>query len=212
VIFEQIYKPLRAWPKRQSRTRKHCRGCLTTPLRTTNRASLARPAALHASHHRRPGNRAARRNVGQPGDGWPRCRMMYVATVDCATSIPSVSDAPRMRGAPQRRFSRLSCRTRLRKSFGPGGHLTGRRDFQRPQRREPLRCQRSSVSGLKMIAISRRTYGRQAPAAAKANLRRPYDVASRGHSANARAGMRFTFPPCVSTLPSPASVEHAAGG
>jgi hypothetical protein len=43
---------------------------------------------------------------------------MYLATVDCATSIPSFSSSPWMRGAHQSRFARLISRIRRRISAG----------------------------------------------------------------------------------------------
>jgi hypothetical protein len=47
-----------------------------------------------------------RRVVTQEGPpslaGWPRRLTMYLATLDCATSNPSLSSSPWMRGAPQR--------------------------------------------------------------------------------------------------------------
>ena len=73
---------------------------------------------------------------------------MYLATVDWAISMPSLSNSPWIRGAPQSGFSRLIRRTRLRMSAGRAGRPTTRCDFQRQNRRKPRRCQRSRVSGL----------------------------------------------------------------
>src|SRR3982074_1408922 len=52
--------------------------------------------------------------VFHPCDGGPRRRTMYLATVDWAISMPSLSNSPWIRGAPHSGFSRLICRTRLR--------------------------------------------------------------------------------------------------
>ena len=41
-----------------------------------------------------------RRNVRQVCDGGPRCLIMYLETVESATSKPSLSSSPWMRGAP----------------------------------------------------------------------------------------------------------------
>jgi hypothetical protein len=51
--------------------------------------------------------------------------------VDCAISIPSFSNSPRMRGAPQSLLSRLIVRTRSRISAATEGRPTRRPDFQR---------------------------------------------------------------------------------
>ena len=48
-----------------------------------------------------------RRNVRQVCDGGPRCRIMYLETVDLAISNPSFSSSPWMRGAPHKGFSLL---------------------------------------------------------------------------------------------------------
>jgi hypothetical protein len=46
-----------------------------------------------------------RRKVRHPWLGGPRRLTMYLATLDCATSNPSLSSSPWMRGAPQSGFS-----------------------------------------------------------------------------------------------------------
>src|SRR6266478_2691346 len=45
------------------------------------------------------------RKVRHPWLGGPRRLTMYLATLDCATSNPSLSSSPWMRGAPQSGFS-----------------------------------------------------------------------------------------------------------
>ena len=65
---------------------------------------------------------------------WPdpgRRLAMYLATVDCATSIPSFSSSPWMRGAPHSGFSTLIRRIRLRTSIGTLGRPPRDRDFHR---------------------------------------------------------------------------------
>src|SRR6516164_4203424 len=59
-----------------------------------------------------------------------------------------------MRGAPHSALSRLIVRIKSRMPAGTAGLPTRRRDFQRQYRRKPLRCQRTSVSGLKTTAAS----------------------------------------------------------
>src|SRR5438445_6728943 len=48
-----------------------------------------------------------RRKVRHPWLGGPRRLTMYLATLDCANSNPSLSSSPWMRGAPQSGFSTL---------------------------------------------------------------------------------------------------------
>jgi hypothetical protein len=48
-----------------------------------------------------------RKKVCHPWLGGPRRLIMYLATLDCATSNPSLSSSPWMRGAPQSGFSTL---------------------------------------------------------------------------------------------------------
>src|ERR1019366_4412613 len=48
-----------------------------------------------------------RKKVRHPWLGGPRRLTMYLATLDCANSNPSLSSSPWMRGAPQSGFSTL---------------------------------------------------------------------------------------------------------
>jgi len=59
-----------------------------------------------------------------------------------------------MRGAPHSGLSWLIVRIRSRMSAGTAGRPTRRCDLQRQYRRKPLRCQRTSVAGLKTTAAS----------------------------------------------------------
>ena len=52
--------------------------------------------------------------VRHPWLGGPRRLVMYLATLDCATSNPSLSSSPWMRGAPQSGFSMLIDRISIR--------------------------------------------------------------------------------------------------
>src|SRR5450756_2463731 len=45
-----------------------------------------------------------RKKVGHPWLGGPRRLTMYLATLDCATSNPSLSSSPWIRGAPPKRI------------------------------------------------------------------------------------------------------------
>src|SRR6266481_3281451 len=56
------------------------------------------------------------RKVRHPWLGGPRRLTMYLATLDCATSNPSLSSSPWMRGAPQSGFSTLIRRINTRSS------------------------------------------------------------------------------------------------
>jgi hypothetical protein len=56
---------------------------------------------------------------------------MYLATVDWATSMPSLSSSPWTRGAPHNPFARLIPRIRSRISRGIAGRPPLDRDFQR---------------------------------------------------------------------------------
>jgi len=72
-----------------------------------------------------------RKKVRHPWLGGPRRLTMYLATLDCATSTPSLSSSPWIRGAPQSWFSVLICRISARNSALIGGRPPRRRDFQR---------------------------------------------------------------------------------
>src|ERR1039458_7947971 len=54
-------------------------------------------------------------------EGGFRRRIMYLLTLVSPTSMPSMSNSPWMRGAPQSGFSRLIFRISLRISFDTGG-------------------------------------------------------------------------------------------
>ncbi len=72
-----------------------------------------------------------RKKVRHPWLGGARRLTMYLATLDCATSIPSLSSSPWMRGAPQSGFSTLIRRISTRSSVSICGRPPRRRDFQR---------------------------------------------------------------------------------
>src|SRR5208282_5937718 len=80
------------------------------------------------------------------------CRLVrYLATVDSATSIPSISSSLCIRGAPHSGFSLFICRMRSRISRSILGRPPRRRDFQRQYARKPRRCQPITVSGLTTV-------------------------------------------------------------
>ena len=99
-----------------------------------------------------------RRKVRHPWDGGPHRLTMYLATLDWATSKPSLSSSPWMRGAPHSGFSTLIRRISARRSASICGRPPRERDFQRQYRRKPARCQRTRVSG-RMIVIALKTDG-----------------------------------------------------
>src|SRR5215471_6798991 len=72
-----------------------------------------------------------RRKVGHPWSGGPRRLTMYLATLDCATSNPSLSSSPWMGGAPQRGVSMLICRINARSSASICGRPPEGPDFKR---------------------------------------------------------------------------------
>ena len=72
-----------------------------------------------------------RKKVRHPWLGGPRRLTMYLATLDCATSNPSLSSSPWMRGAPQSGFSTLIRRINTRSSVSICGRPPCGRDFQR---------------------------------------------------------------------------------
>ena len=61
-------------------------------------------------------------------------------------AIPSFSNSPWIRGAPQRQFSAAKRRIRPRRGESIHG-LPGCRERRRQHRRNPSRCQRSTVAG-----------------------------------------------------------------
>ena len=71
------------------------------------------------------------KKVRHPWLGRPRRLTMYLATLDCATSNPSLSSSPWMRGAPQSGFSTLIRRINARSSVSICGRPPNGRDFHR---------------------------------------------------------------------------------
>src|SRR5882762_11337368 len=95
-----------------------------------------------------------RRKVRQVCEGGLFRRGMYLATVDWATAMPSLSNSPWIRGAPQPGFSVAMRRMSVRRSALIEGRPVGR-DRQRQKRRKPRRCQRMTVAGRTMASVSR---------------------------------------------------------
>src|SRR5262249_19834755 len=79
---------------------------------------------------------------------------MYLATLVCPTSIPSLSSSPWIRGAPHNGFAMLMSRINWRSSSNTAGRPGRRLDFQRQYDRKPARCQRITVSGRMMASAS----------------------------------------------------------
>src|SRR6266446_2055209 len=80
---------------------------------------------------------------------------MYLAMLDCATSNPSLSSSPWIRGAPQSGFSTLIRRTNTRSSVSICGRPPRGRDVQRQYPLKPTLCQRTSVSGWMIVRTFR---------------------------------------------------------
>src|SRR5262249_5203212 len=98
------------------------------------------------------------RKVRHPWEGGPHRLTMYFATLDCATSKPSLSNSPWIRGAPTGGLSTLVRGMRGRRSASFWGGPQGGWVFHRQYRRKPARCQRTRVSG-RMIVMALRTDG-----------------------------------------------------
>ena len=103
---------------------------------TTNRSIDATPSAW------------LRRNVFHPWLGGRLPRTMYLATVVCPTSMPSLRSSPWILGAPQSGLAMLMSRINCLTSGATFGRPPRGRDFHRQYKRKPARCQRITVSGL----------------------------------------------------------------
>src|ERR1700680_883037 len=79
-----------------------------------------------------------RKKVRHPWLGGPRRLTMYLATLDCATSNPSLSSSPGMRGAPQSGFSTFIRRISTRRSVSICGRPPRARDFQVAAKARPV--------------------------------------------------------------------------
>src|SRR6266571_6047198 len=77
---------------------------------------------------------------------------MYLATLVCPISMPSLSSSPWIRGAPQSGLARLMSRIKWRISNGTVGRPLRDLDFQRQYALNPARCHRSRVSGLTIVS------------------------------------------------------------
>jgi len=95
-----------------------------------------------------------RRNVFQHCDGGPLLRTIYLATLVCPMSIPSLSSSPWIRGAPHNGLAMLISRINCRISVGTAGRPRPRLDFQRQNNRKPARCHRTTVLGRTMASAS----------------------------------------------------------
>ena len=95
-----------------------------------------------------------------------------------------------MRGAPHSGLSWLIVRINSRMSAGTAGLPTRRRDFHRQYRRKPLRCQRTSVSGLKTTAASSKEGNSRGAQAGEARLR---EVITAGGFRNVRRAAETPF-------------------
>src|SRR3984893_10480667 len=96
-----------------------------------------------------------RRNVLQPWDGGSRRLTMYLATLVCPISTPSLTSSPWIRGAPHSGLAMLISRISLRISNGTVGLPPRAFDFQRQYNRKPERCHLTTVSGLTIASASR---------------------------------------------------------
>src|ERR1700730_19008887 len=109
-----------------------------------------------------------RRNVLQPWDGGSRRLTMYLATLVCPISTPSLRSSPWIRGAPHSGLAMLISRISLRISNGTVGLPHRALDFHRQYKRKPARCHLTTVSGF-TIASASRTPGRSRSRQTKIN-------------------------------------------
>src|ERR1017187_6859123 len=108
------------------------------------------------------------KKVRQVCDGGFRLRTMFLPTLVSPMSMPSLSNSPWMRGAPQSGLSRHILRISSRTSLGTGGRPNRpRRTFQVQISRKPLRCQAMTVSGLTLTKEDR-----QSPQASQSHAQR----------------------------------------
>src|SRR3972149_3780651 len=97
-------------------------------------------------------------NVLHPCDGGRLSLAIYLATLVCPISMPSLSSSPWIRGAPHRGLAMLLSRISRQISGGTVGLPPRRRDFQRQYDLKPARCQQTMVFGL-TIANASQTLG-----------------------------------------------------
>jgi len=96
--------------------------------------------------------------------------------------MPSFSNSPWIRGAPQSGLARDIVRISARTSEGTVGRLVRRRLFHVQTRRKPRRCQARTVSGLTMTSAVRQLFQTRA---SHTHRRRSADVSrSRENSTN----------------------------
>ena len=110
-----------------------------------------------------------RRNVIEPWDGGCLRLAMYLATLVCPISMPSLRSSPWIRGAPHSGLAMLISRISLRISGATVGRPLRRPDFHRQYDLNPARCHLITVSGF-MIAKAPSTFG--AKQYKPANIRR----------------------------------------
>src|SRR5258708_11937285 len=110
-----------------------------------------------------------RRNILQPWDGGSLRLAMYLATLVCPISMPSLRSSPWIRGAPHSGLAMLISRISSRISGVTVGRPPRRRDFHRQYDLNPARCHLITVSGF-TIAKAPSTFG--AKRYKPANIRR----------------------------------------
>ncbi len=127
-----------AWPVEDRRWRQ----------RRASDASTASPGGFDVTEEvAASATRWLARNVRHVCDGAVPRPGRYRDTVRSETTIPSFSNSPWIRGAPQRWFSVAIRRMRARRSASMRGLPGRRRDPRRQHPRSPSRCQRATVAG-----------------------------------------------------------------
>jgi hypothetical protein len=88
-----------------------------------------------------------------PALGWRSLRLaIYLATLVCPISMPSLRSSPWIRGAPHKELAMLISRISLRISVATVGRPPRRRDFHRQYDVNPARCHLITVSGFTIAA------------------------------------------------------------
>ena len=161
-VTEQIFGHLVEWKCLPQLLRRSLGRRMSGDVEMNDPPSVVSQHKKHVQHlkaNRRHGEKVDRHHTldvilkeGPPG--LRRCcrlRAMYLPTLVSPMSMPSLSNSPWKRGAPQSGFSRLILRISCRISLDTGGRPGWpRRTFQVQNNRKPLRCQPMTVSGLTM--------------------------------------------------------------
>jgi len=132
----------------------------------------------HAKRARHPRSTTGRKSPAQVAPAWLRAKVAHVCpprwggggrtarrwrrTVRLPTRMPRLRSSPRSRAAPHRRCPAARRRIAATVSADTGGRRDAAADLARQTRRNPCRCQRSSVSGRTLSSAARHPRARRA--------------------------------------------------